>query len=147
MLVCLCPLSWIQQDWSFSSMSVVKNNENFLFLLFWLEGWIMVIELLLITSEWFFFLILSSWSLYSEPVANLMTCGFVLKLTVVSSRVEKTLRGFIQIWVQLASQRKNLLPWLSGREGNKYAQQKNLAHTPLSKWSQCISHSFWMWDI
>lgn len=99
-----------------------------------------------------FFRILFSVSLlYSEPVAHPMARGFVFKPTVVSSRVEETHRGFIQIhveiWVQLASQRSKLLPWLSGREGNKYEQQKTLAHTLLSGWSQCSSYSYRMWGV
>lgn len=79
-----------------------------------------------------------------------MTCEFVLKLTVVSSRVEETLRGFIQvhaeIWVhreQLASQRTKLLPSLSGREGNKYLlsfRSRKTLHTPYCQGGPRILH-------
>ena len=79
-----------------------------------------------------------------------MSCEFVLNLAVMSSRAEETLRGFIQIhaeiwvqWEQLASRRSKLLPWLSGREGNKYSPSfgsRKTLHTPYCQGGPGVLH-------
>lgn len=131
------------QDWSFSSMSVAKHNENFP--LFWLEGRVMAIELQLITTEWVFFVFCSRPLFFTQNLLHILWLGDLslsqqLCLAEWKRHTEVLFKFMLKSECSLPHRGANYCPDYQGGKETNMNSRKPL-HTPYCQGGPSVVHT------